>query len=225
MKKLILLIFILTVIFIPKNINALSFTANNDCEYQVSDSETLRDYFYFTNIYNNSNLEQYNSFSVFSDSINNYGVLFKSYTSSFNLNCGSSYCGYRVSCSSSFQSTNSMLCYNSSFEPITCINNNGSSRFKFDYWTPVYYNTSFINCSDSSQNSVANFSIQDILDKYSNLSCGSSSPEPEEPEESEVSDMFELSMFTIIKFIGIIPFLITIYLVFDLMGSILFGKR
>lgn len=207
MKKLIIPLLLFCFFVIPKNTFALSYTANNNQEYQVDSSESLRDYFYFTNIYNTNNnynfyvfdYSSYNAYCVNSYLINEGGPTLHLKTSNR--------LGFSTSCSSSFNNSNTICIDKDTYNDVT------ASATSILSSNVIYY-SSYYDCNNSSIVD-SNFSYQSILDKYDSSS----------EEESEVNNMFESSIQLIRQFIPILPIFIGLYVVFDIIGNILFSRR
>jgi len=220
MKKYLFLIILLCIMFFPKDTFALEYTVNNNCIYNVDSPESLRDYYYFNNVVN-SNIKSYSLLR----NINNitYCVMSTNEDGAF---YNSSFYGFKTSPSSSF--TGALItCYDSSnsYELTPVIDNFQSNRLFSSKFELLYFSRTFID-SDSSRTE-PNFSFTEITDKYDNLSCSDVPVGPDEPEnpEMEVSDMFDLCIVMLQRFVSIIPVLIVVYLVLDITGSILLGKR
>lgn len=223
MKKLFIISIFLCIIFFPKDTFALDYQVNGTT-YQVDSEETFRDYIYYTYI-NGTNYGQF----LISKTINNqiyFVIIPKSSSDKIinDYNIGSrfrvvsdftpTFSSYYALTFSNYQDTSNWSYYT-----------NDWSNENYDDWLPsknasrlVYYPTYYL-----SQNSVftsfkeksGNYTFEDITNKYV----------VEEPEEEEVSNMFECSIELIKQFIVYIPVLLTLYVVFDIVGDILPLRR
>lgn len=188
MKKKIslIIIFLIGIIFIPKNVFALDFTVG-DNTYTVSDIETLRDYVYFNYVKGNDI-----SYLVCGNK--------SSYPSNTWLNCFTT----NDTVYSNSGDYNSTIAYQQPFgeNAFSGYNyyDNNISTFD-DYGTQLYYykdnndydiqsNVNFLNYDDNSVvNFGSNYTFNDIECKYHTSECesggGSGGEEPEEPTPEE----------------------------------------
>lgn len=215
MKKLFIISIFLCIMFFPKNTFALDYQVNGTT-YQVSDIETLRDYVYYTYV-NGTNKGVF--LVAYSSTETSYYVLIPPENTSF-LKKLDNYSRYRF--------------YHNNPDSPTGITVTSSQQLKFDNnfnlisnvdttsYTPssggLAISTAFYPEIINEDNTIyknANYTFEDITNKYI----------VEEPEEEEVSNMFECSIELIMQFINYIPVLLTLYVVFDIIGDILPLRR
>ena len=188
MKKKIslIIIFLIGIIFIPKNVFALDFTVG-DNTYEVIDLETFRDYMYFTYVKGNdisylacgnrnsdlNNNDWLNCFTTNDIVYSNSGAYSNTvnYQQPWGINTFTGYNYYEGSIST-FDWYGSQLFYN---------DNN-------DY--DIQSNVNFLNYDDNSIiNYNANYTFNDIECKYNTSECesggGSGGDEPEDPTPVE----------------------------------------
>lgn len=223
MKKLFIISIFLCIIFFPKNIFALEYQVN-ETTYQVDSEETFRDYIYYTYI-NGTNYGQF--FIARTNNKQIYYVIIPKnstdkiitdydYLSRYRVvsDFTPSYVSFYILVFNNFQDTS-----NWSYYTLQTNNQNYNNWLPYQnastrVYYPVYYRAKN-SALDSFTEMSANYTFEDITSRYV----------VEEPEEEEVSNMFECSIELIKQFITYIPVLLTLYVVFDIVGDILPLRR
>lgn len=209
-------------IFIPRETYALDFTDCNNVSHNVTDLETLRDYTYFTYV-NDVDKPLFSTSSrtgVTGDTIYEFFIpltspsyLVKYSNSNFNFKTIENDSFSNSSCTTFIANFNNSGIITNLQENITC-----SRMYSVpNVFIPDVYssNLPLTKITDS------NYSYQDILTKYS---CSGSPVEPE-PVIEEDFNMFELALTLLIQFINCITIFFSIYIVFDILGMLLFSRR
>lgn len=225
MRKYFLILLFLCFFLFPKNTFALSFTANEQ-EYQVVDTESLRDYIYFHYI-NDLNVSPNHFFTLFS--LQSGGT--KYYVS---IPDNNTYMYDRGNYNPDFiwfglqnNQTTTPVCtknirFDDNFTEIgtgrSCYSPTASAYQNVVlFYHPNIYNDDTFNLNLKTQ---SNYTYQSIYDKYYNSQV---EPEPE-PSEEEVN-MFDVVSTFLVQFINILPFIIPFILIMNLICRMLFNER
>lgn len=177
-KKYLIILFLLSIIFIPKNTFALSnsdtYVASNGQTYNVdiSNNESILDYAFFTYVYPNSNYEN-SSFVLYGTQTITHAFTFTFDTLSFQ-NGSNGNVSWKVNTGDTITKVN--------LDDLTTETN---TRYTIYINATLYSNTTFTN-TNTNTTFTANTSVSDILSRY---------PQLEEPEPEPSDDMTKKEVY------------------------------